>query len=165
MMSNSTILITPGSEDHENSAGSAMDVNRFAFKVFGSTSFRDDDPIAFKICNVSSLCFFAVQAVYASFLLYRLIRKTEKKPKRSCSLITATVLIIYSSIVLSVLFGLTNLSIKAQSTSGEGKGDIYLGLYLIFCRDLPFSLSFIKLLIAIESKLENDAVSLPSWKK
>ena len=105
-MSNST---TPAFANE----GDQQIANKFAFRVFGGKGFDSDDPYAFKICNISSLCFFVVQAIYAIFLLFRLCRKTEKKPRRSRSLIAATAMILYSSIALCFLFGMPKLTIKA----------------------------------------------------
>ena len=128
----------------EGDATSDIVVNRFAFKVFGGEQY--DNQIGFKVCNYSSFCFYVIQAIYAIYLLYQLCHKTERKPKRSRSLISAVAMILYSSVMLSCLFGFTNFTIKAQNmqdSEGKGESDIYYDIYLIMCRDLPFSLTFI----------------------
>ena len=119
-------------------------LNKLAFRVFGSVD--ENEPIEFKICNISSLCFYVIQCLYSCFLLYRLVRKTPKKPMLSKSMIVATVLIIYSSAVLAILFGLPRLAIEGQD-SQHLKDSIGLRFYLIMCRDVPFTLIFIAHLI------------------
>jgi len=84
------------------------------FKVFGIGG-TGDDPIEFRICNISSFIFYLIQTIYAAGLLYKLCRRTEQKPKRSKTLIAATIMIIYCSLVLSVLFGYPKLAIDADS--------------------------------------------------
>ena len=87
------------------------------------------------------MCFFVLQGVYSCFLLYKLARKSPTKLPRSKSLIFALIILIYSSIVLSVLFGMPQIALKAQDESTDRS--LALKIYLVFCRDLPFSLTFI----------------------
>lgn len=115
--------------------------NRFAFRVFGGPQYNEN--VAFMLCNISSFCFYVIQGIYCLYLLFRIARKTPRKPRRSCSLIAAILMILYSSIVLAFFFGNSELSLKAQSATGDQDTDIYLAIYLIMCRDLPFSLTFI----------------------
>ena len=122
-----------------------------AFRVFGSSNF-DSEPIEFKICNVSSFCFYLLQAFYATWLLFRLSLRTELKPRRFKSLILATSMILYSSIVLACLFGKPSLAIEAQSTSEDVS--LSLRVYLIMCRDLPFCLIFISHLLIFQEYIE-----------
>ena len=70
-----------------------------------TSSKQDQTPVAFYICNYSSVCFYVLQALYASYMLFRLCRKDE----RSYSLISATLMLIYCSISLGVRFALPQL--------------------------------------------------------
>ena len=144
MMSNSTTYY----EDHQILG------NKFTFRVFSGKGSDSNDPILFEICNMSSLCFYIVQAMYSSFLLYRLCRKTETKPKRSCSLITATSFILYSAVALACLFGNPKLAVIAQEKTEREAGDVDYGIYLILLRDLPFTLSYIAHQIIISQYYE-----------
>ena len=67
-----------------------------------TSSKQDQTPVAFYICNYSSVCFYVLQALYASYMLFRLCRKDE----RSYSLISATLMLFYCSISLGVRFAL-----------------------------------------------------------
>ena len=96
-------------------------VNRLSFKVFGGAGFDRKDNIGFRICNISSFCFYTIQGLYAIYILYRLSWRTKNKPKRSCSLIVAVVMILYSSIALAVLFGDSKLTIKAQDRTEKDR--------------------------------------------
>ena len=78
-------------------------VNKLAYRVFGGEG--EDNNVGFRVCNISSFCFYMIQAIYSTYILIRLSRKTEKKTKRSCSLIVAVAMILYSSIALAFLFG------------------------------------------------------------
>ena len=108
-----------------------------AFRVFGKIPY-EDVPAAFMICNRISFCFYVIQALYSGFLLYRLAKKSPTK-RRSKTLLTATAMLLYSSVLLAVLFGIPTLAIKAQSDSSS----ISQRWYIIMCRDLPFTLIFI----------------------
>jgi len=93
---------------------------------------------ALKICNSISFCFYVIQALYSGFLLYRLTKKSPTK-RRSKTLITATAILLFSSVQLAVLFGIPKLAIKAQSDSSS----FSQRWYIVMCRDLPFTLIFI----------------------
>ena len=54
-------------------------------------------------------------------------------------MIMATVMLLYSSVVLAFLFGFADFAIKAQQADASTE----LRLFLIFFRDLPFTLVFI----------------------
>ena len=79
-------------------------------------------------------------------------RKTEKKPRRSKTLIAATAIILYCSLVLTILFGKPDWAIQAQEATSDVS--ISLRLYLILCRDLPFSLITIAHLLIINQYFE-----------
>ena len=111
-------------------------VIKLAYKVFGVDG--KDQPIEFKICNISSFCLYALQAVCSSILLYKLVRNDPKK-RRSKLMILSTALLLYSSVMLAFLFGYDKLAIEAQQAGSS----ICLRCYLILCRDLPFTLVFI----------------------
>ena len=100
------------SEDQEELIPEELPVNKLAYRVFGGDKGSN---AGFRICNISSFCFYSIQAVYAMYILIRLSRRTRKKTKRSCSLIVAVAMILYSSIALAFLFGDSKLTIKAQN--------------------------------------------------
>ena len=89
-------------------------------------------PIMFKVCNYSSATFFAIQALYSSYLLYKLLFKNE----RSKALITAIVMMIYSSLALSVFFVLADMSFM------ENTDDQSTQIYYITVNELPFLFIF-----------------------
>lgn len=93
------------------------EVNNLAFRVFGNDPY-EDVPVAFRVCNISSFCFYVIQALYSVPLLYRLVKKSPTK-RRSKTLIMATAMLLYSSILLAVLFGIPKLAIEAQSNSSS----------------------------------------------
>ena len=133
-------------------------VSKLAFRVFGSANF-ETEPVEFKICNISSFCFYVVQAFYCVFLLYKLCYRTELKPRRSKSLILATAMILYSSIVLACLFGKPSLAIRATTQPQDPKADedqisLSLRIYLILCQDLPFCLMFFSHLLIFQEYIE-----------
>ena len=86
----------------------------------------------FKVCNYSSATFFAIQALYSSYLLYKLLFKNE----RSKALITAIVMMIYSSVALSVFFVLADMSFM------ENTDDQSTQIYYITVNELPFLFVF-----------------------
>ena len=104
--------------------------------MFGTTD--EDCPIEFIICNMSTFIFYLMQTGYMGYLLVHLCRKTSRKPKRSKILITATTLILYSSVCLSILFGYPKWAINAQTTTDETT--LAERFYLILFRDLPATL-------------------------
>ena len=123
---------------------------RLSFRIFGDVDY-DEEPIEFKICNFMSLVFYALQTIYGCLLLYRLVRKTDRKPHRSKSFILATIILVISSLQLTVLFSIPWVAIKAQN---DTKNDLDSDFYLILCRDLPFSLNFIAHLIILNQYFE-----------
>lgn len=88
-------------------------------RVFGCVDYAAGTPIALKVCNLSSFSFYVIQAFYSAFLLGRLCRVSERKPRRSKTMIFATCLILYSSVVLAVLFGYPKMAIEAESKGSQ----------------------------------------------
>ena len=84
------------------------------------------------ICNYSSVAFFIFQFIYASYTLYLLTCRNE----RSRSLIASTVLIFISSVCLSVLFAVTDVSFL------YGKWDFWEKFFYMTCFELPFLMVF-----------------------
>ena len=117
--------------------------------LYGSSQ-EDQTPTAFYICNYSSVCFYVLQALYATYMLFRLFRKNE----RSVSLILATSLLLYSSISLGVSFALPQLNFDTNNWTLKDK------FYDIVCNELPTSLVFIAHWIIFYEYLEL-AVVLP----
>lgn len=104
----------------------------------------------FEICNYSSVGFYLLQTLYSIFLLVKLCRRTERKPKRSKTLIAAIMMTIYCSIALCILFGFPEISVKASRHNTS----LRLRFFLIFFRDLPFSLVTISHLLILNSYFE-----------
>lgn len=76
-----------------------------AYSVGGGGS-SDPLPVSIYICNISSVVFYILQFGYAIYLLYRLIFVNERSPV----LISATLMLLFSSVCLGILFALSNLS-------------------------------------------------------
>ena len=100
--------------------------------LYGSSQ-EDQTPVAFYICNYSSVCFYILQAFYATYMLVRLCRKNE----RSFSLILATSMLLYCSISLGVSFALPQLDFNSDHWNLKDR------FYDIVCDELPTSLVFI----------------------
>ena len=84
------------------------DPNNFAsFRVYSNPD--GEHYKALLVFNVSAFCFYLIQGVYGCFLLWRILNKDV----RSRSLIAATILIIYASLMLAALFGFEKFSIDA----------------------------------------------------
>ena len=102
-------------------------------------------PVSIYICNLSSVAFYVVQGCYAVYLLYRLCCANAI---RSIALITAAIMLLYSSISLGILYSISNLSYDMDNWSLGDK------LYYVICCELPFSLVFIAHWIILYEYLE-----------
>lgn len=83
---------------------------RYSSKYDGSGNIFSDgedetwNPIEYKVCNLSSMAFYIFEFAYASYTLYRLLWKNDK----SKSLISATIMLLISSLCLTIFFALEN---------------------------------------------------------
>lgn len=112
-------------------------------------------PVSIYICNISSVVFYIIQGSYAIYMLYKLIFVNT----RSYAMITATLMLLYSSISLGILFALSNfLSYDQESWSFSDR------MYYVTCSELPFTLVFIAHWIILYEYLEL-AVVLPILNK
>ena len=122
--------------------------------LLGEQPTAEDDtstPVAFSICNISSVIFFICQFCYASYTLFLLSCRNEK----SRSLIAATLMIMASSVCLSVLFILADEDFYDQSD-----WSISQKLFYVTCNELPFTMVFMAHWIIFYQYLEL-AVALP----
>lgn len=83
-------------------------------------------PLAYNFCNYSSSAFFIFQFVYSSYLLYRLVFKNE----RSKILITAIIMMVYSSASLAVFY------VFADCNFMDKVDKVSVKVYYIFCKEL-----------------------------
>ena len=95
-----------------------------------------------------------LQGGYAIYMLYKLIFVNT----RSLALISATLMLLYSSISLGILFSLSSLDYDEDKWSTADKW------YYVLCSELPFTLVFIAHWIILYEYLEL-AVVLPILNK
>ena len=112
--------------------------------------YSSSTPLAFAICNYSSVLFFIFQFCYASYTLYILTCRNE----RSRSLIACTIMIMASSVCLSALFCIADDAFYGRDWTLKDK------FFYVTCHDLPYLMVFMAHWIIFYQYLEL-AVKLP----